>query len=114
MALCTKPRGSAVSDTADNLGGPGPPTITFHDHITKYAKTAFFSVPYNSVIPNLTQQFHANGNVVLFLSIFGNYRFESQLDYWMSVLLRAFLQSFWANVGNLPSIYHKSPLPFLS
>jgi len=113
VALYTKPRGPAVSDTAADIGGPGTPKTTFHNHITKYTKTAFFSVPYNSVLQNITQMFHATGNV-LFVCIFGNRRFESQLDYWMSVLLRVFLQSFWANAENLPSIYHKSPFPILS
>jgi hypothetical protein len=114
VALCTKTRGSAVRDTAADLGGSEIPKITFHIHITKYTKTAFFSVRYNSVLHKITQQFHATGKVVLFLSMCDSYRFESQLDYWMSVILSDFLQSFWANAENLPSIYHKSPLPFLS
>jgi len=50
---------------------------------------------------------------MLFLSIFGSYKFELQLDYWMVALIRFFLQPFWASAENLPSIYHKSPLPVL-
>ena len=114
VLTCTKRLDSAVSESAADLGAPGAPKITFHNRITKYTKTAFFSVPYNSVLHKITQQSHSTGKVVSFPSIFGSCRFESQLDYWMSVLLHVFLQSVWANAKNLPSIYHKSPLPILS